>query len=281
MRLLWATDLHLEFTDEFTLQRFLSLMASTPCDVIVLTGDISAGNALKQHLLRLASAVKSTPLYVVLGNHDFYHSSFAQVGAILDEVCGTAEAPNLKELGHGEIIPLGEHSALIGHRGWGDGRGGLGHRSDVGLNDFRLISDLRSESKRELFAKLAALGKASAEYFRDTLPKALAQYEHVWIATHVPPFESAAWHEGANSDPEYLPHFSNVSAGEAIREIAERYPEKRVSVLCGHTHSSGTAFPAPNIRVLTGGAVYGSPRIAAVLEADCDLAEWNAPGTHQ
>ncbi len=280
MRLLWATDLHLEFTDDFLFQRFLSLLASTPCDAIVLTGDISSGRSLKQHLLRLASAVKSTPVYVVLGNHDFYHSSFAQVGAVMDEVCATVEAPNLNELGHGEIIPLGEHSALIGHRGWGDGRGGLGIGSDVELNDFRLISDLHSDTKRQLFAKLKALGKASANYFRETLPKALAQYNHVWIATHVPPFECAAWHEGANSDPEYLPHFSNVSAGEAIREIAERYPEKRVTVLCGHTHSSGTAFPAPNIRVLTGGAVYGSPRIAAVLNPD-DLAEWNAPGTHR
>ncbi len=280
MRLLWATDLHLEFTDDFLLQRFLSLLASTPCDAIVLTGDISSGRALKQHMLGLAAAGKSKPIYVVLGNHDFYHSSFAQVGGVMEEVCGTAEAPNLKELGHGEVIPLGEQSALIGHRGWGDGRGGLGSRSDVELNDFRLITDLHSDTKRQLFAKLASLGKASANYFRETLPVALAQYDHVWIATHVPPFECAAWHEGANSDPEYLPHFSNVSAGEAIREIAEHYPAKRITVLCGHTHSSGTAFPAPNIRVLTGGAVYGSPRIAAVLNPD-DLAEWDAPGTHR
>ena len=280
MRLLWATDLHLEFTDEFTLSRFLSLLASTPCDLIVLTGDISAGRALKPHLLRIAAAVKNTPVYIVLGNHDYYHSSFAQVGAILEEVCATPEARNLRELGHGEIIQLDESSALIGHGGWGDGRGGLDIRSEVVLNDFRQIADLHSDSKRQLFAKLEALGKASADYFRDTLPKALAQYDHVWIATHVPPFESAAWHEGANSDPEHLPHFSNISAGEAIQEVAERYPEKRVTVLCGHTHSSGTAFPAPNIRVLTGGATYGSPRIAAVLNPD-DLAEWNAPGTHR
>ena len=280
MRLLWATDLHLEYTDDFLLQRFLSLLASTPSDKIVLTGDISSGQALKQHLLGLAAAVKSAPVYVVLGNHDFYHSSFAEVGAVMEEVCGTAEAPNLKELGHGEVIPLGEHSALIGHRGWGDGRGGLGIRSDVELNDFRLISDLHTRTKRQLFAKLAALGKASADYLRAILPQALEKYDHVWIATHVPPFECAAWHEGANSDPEYLPHFSNLSAGEAILESAARYPEKRVTVLCGHCHSNGTAFPAPNIRVLTGGAVYGSPRIAAVLNPD-DSAEWSAPGTHR
>ena len=68
MRLLWATDLHLEFTDDFLFQRFLSLLDSTPCDVIVLTGDISSGRSLKQHLLRLAAAVQNTPIYVVLGN---------------------------------------------------------------------------------------------------------------------------------------------------------------------------------------------------------------------
>lgn len=280
MHLLWATDLHLEFCDDFVLRRFLSVLASTSCDMIVLTGDISAGTALKPHLLRLAAALKDKPTYFVLGNHDIYHSSFAGVVATLEEVYATPEARNLREIGHGEIIPLSEHSALIGHRGWGDGRGGLGIRSGVALNDFRMITDLHSASKRELFAKLKALGKASADYFRDILPKVLVQYDHVWIATHVPPFECAAWYEGANTDPEHLPHFSNMSAGKAIREVAERHPEKRITVLCGHTHSSGTAFPAPNIRVLTGGAVYGSPRIAAVLNPD-DLEGWGAPGIHQ
>jgi len=175
MRLLWATDLHLEFTDDLSLTRFLALLASTPCDMIVLTGDISAGTALKPHLLRLAAALKDIPAYFVLGNHDFYHGSFAEVEATLEDVCATPSARSFRELGHGEIIRLGEHSALIGHHGWGDGRGGLGILSDVELNDSRLIRNLHSASKRELFGKLEALGKASAEYFRDILPKALAQ----------------------------------------------------------------------------------------------------------
>jgi hypothetical protein len=41
-----------------------------------------------------------------------------------------------------------------------------------------------------------------------------------------------------------------------------------MTVLCGHTHSSGEAQILPNLRVLTGGAVYGKPALQRVLEVE-------------
>lgn len=37
-----------------------------------------------------------------------------------------------------------------------------------------------------------------------------------------------------------------------------------VLVLCGHTHGEGEALVLPNLRVQTGGADYGAPRIALI-----------------
>lgn len=44
------------------------------------------------------------------------------------------------------------------------------------------------------------------------------------------------------------------------------HPDRRLTVLCGHTHSPGVFRPAPNILVRTGGAEYGAPRIEDEIE---------------
>ena len=40
-----------------------------------------------------------------------------------------------------------------------------------------------------------------------------------------------------------------------------------MTVLCGHTHGEGQAQILPNLKVLTGGAKYGEPRVQRVFEA--------------
>ncbi|MEA3468158.1 MAG: hypothetical protein U9R57_08050 [Thermodesulfobacteriota bacterium] len=46
------------------------------------------------------------------------------------------------------------------------------------------------------------------------------------------------------------------------------YPDRQMTVLCGHTHSSGQVTILPNLLVKTGGAEYGSPMIQEALESD-------------
>jgi len=41
--------------------------------------------------------------------------------------------------------------------------------------------------------------------------------------------------------------------------VAAAHPEAELLVLCGHTHGSGVARIAPNLKVITGGADYGTP----------------------
>jgi predicted MPP superfamily phosphohydrolase len=62
-----------------------------------------------------------------------------------------------------------------------------------------------------------------------------------------------------------MPWFTCVAAGEALRHALEARPECRALVVCGHTHGSGEAQILPNLRVLTGGAVYGAPAAQAPL----------------
>jgi hypothetical protein len=53
--------------------------------------------------------------------------------------------------------------------------------------------------------------------------------------------------------------------GRAIQEIAEKHPDKIITVLCGHTHHKAVYSPVPNLKVQVAGAEYHHPQIAAVL----------------
>ena len=93
-------------------------------------------------------------------------------------------------------------------------------------------------------------------------------FARVLVLTHVPPYKQACWHEGRLSDDNYLPHFSCGATGQVLSGWAARFPHRRLTVLCGHTHSPGTAQVAPNLQVQTGGAQYGAPAPAATIQID-------------
>jgi Icc protein len=201
------------------------------------------------------------PVYFVLGNHDFYHGSISVVRMAIQEL---GDSP--RWLGGMECVPLTDTTCLVGHDGWGDGRYGNYAQSDVALNDFRLIRELRGLSRPARLAKMMSLGDEAAEHFRRVLPEALAASEHVVVLTHVSPFVESCIHEGRPSDADWLPFFACKAAGDVLLDAMRRRPDRRMTVLCGHTHGRGTCQVLPNLEVHTGGAEYGQPTIQKVFE---------------
>jgi Icc protein len=258
MKLLWLSDIHLEFPTDKVVRTFIASVAKEKPDAVLITGDISNALSIDHHLALLATL--ACKVYFVLGNHDFYEGSFASVEATVKKMC--SRYPNLIHLGAGEIVRLTDTTSLIGHRGWADGRAGLGSRSTARLNDHLLIQNLVRTDPAELFAILNALGEKSAEYIRMTAAKALLACQSLIVATHVPPFHEAALYQGEPSEPAFAPHFVNVLAGEAILEVARLNPEKKITVLCGHTHHAASHTPLPNLKVEVAGAEYNSPAFA-------------------
>jgi 3',5'-cyclic-AMP phosphodiesterase len=51
-----------------------------------------------------------------------------------------------------------------------------------------------------------------------------------------------------------------------LMEIMVKFPDCRLTVLCGHSHGAGETQILPNLRVATGGAEYGKPRLQRMLE---------------
>lgn len=265
MKLLWLTDLHLDRVEDKPRMDFYNQLREVGPDAVVITGDISTARLLTSHLRELGQTFGTRPVNFVLGNHDFFGSSFDDVDRAVADVC--KEQKNLRHLGHGEIVPLADGSALVGHRGWADGRAGWGSRSVIRSPDHDLIGDFRGLSKLAIFNRMEELGKASGAYVREVLPYALRCYDHIWLATHVPPFTWAAFYDGKPCGGHHLPHYSNLSAGCAINGLSKHFPKSKMTVLCGHTHSSADVTISRQVRIIAGQARPGHPRIQRVFGA--------------
>lgn len=86
------------------------------------------------------------------------------------------------------------------------------------------------------------------------------------LESHVPPFKESCRHEGKISADDWLPHFSCKAVGDVLQKFISTFPDRRMTVLCGHTHSSSQVILLPNLLVKTGGAEYGLPEIQEILE---------------
>ena len=265
MRLAWITDPHLDHLNAGALRRFCTELAVLPADALVITGDIAVGATLDIHLAELDSALPF-PVYFVLGNHDFYGSSFGAVRCMV--AAATRSARRLVWLATAGVVPLTPDTALVGIDSWYDGRLGdylHSHVQDV-MVDFEAIADLAVGDARDRLELLERLGDEAARSVRRLLPGALDRFEHVILATHVPPFREACWHDGAISDDNWLPFFTCKAVGDELLRILARYPGRRLTVLCGHSHGGGETRLLPNLLVKTGAAEYGRPRVSEILD---------------
>ena len=267
MKLAWATDIHLNFLDDLERRQFLEPI-NAQADALVVTGDIAESNSVREALRQIGD-VLDMPVYFVLGNHDFYRGSVSRTRADVAEMI--RGSGNLVYLSQAGVVELTRDTALIGHDGWADGRLGNLDGSEVILNDFLLIDELRhwrnhyTLDKSALRRMLENLGDEAAAYLKSALVPAAGRYPQVIVATHVPPFREAAWHEGRSSADDYLPFFACKAVGDVLLEAARSSPDCHILVLCGHTHGGGEVQVRENLRVLTGPAEYGRPKIERVL----------------
>jgi 3',5'-cyclic AMP phosphodiesterase CpdA len=264
-RLAWLTDIHLNFVPlEGVVALYEEIRDAKP-DAVIISGDIGEAHNLEGYLLALEKNVH-VPIYFVLGNHDFYRGSISAVRANVSYL--TSRSNYLRWLPLAGVVELTSKTSLIGHDGWGDARLGNYAQSPICLNDFFLIRELAWLDTGQRTTRLRELGDEAAAYLTDVLPKACERSQHVILATHVPPFREAAWYDGRPSDDDWLPFFCCKAVGDVLVKVMQSRPGCRLTVLCGHTHGSGTATILPNLQVHTGGAKYGAPKIQMVWEIE-------------
>jgi Icc protein len=267
MRLAWVTDPHFEFVQGGDMRAARAFGVAireehrSP-DALLVTGDVGHCDTFAGLLDALAEGF-GRPVYFVLGNHDYYRGSFSRAHAQAGALSGLA-----RWLSSRGPVPLGSRTILVGRDGFYDARAGDALGSNLFLNDFVLIEDLRLGSLPALVDRLRDLGVQQAADAERCLRSAAAGSSEIVFATHCPPFVEASFHESGLSDADAAPWFTCVAMGEALRRVAGEHPDVSFLVLCGHTHTGGEVEILENLRVTTGGAEYGHPRVERILEFD-------------
>ncbi len=265
IRLAWASDIHLDHADPDVVLDFCGRVRASGAQALLLGGDIAVAAGLGDDLVDLAEAI-DLPVHFVLGNHDYYGGSVAGVRGSMIRL----RDQRLDWLEQGSPRLLAPGLALVGEGGWGDARLGDFAASNVILNDYLHIADLRRvfkpeacrgtlDGQEELQALLQQLGSDAAARLRPGLRAAAAECPQVIVLCHVPPFAEAACFDGRRSSPSFLPGFACAALGQEIAAAAVDHPDCSFTVLCGHTHGEGTAQIAANLVCHTLAAEYGRP----------------------
>lgn len=256
MRLLWATDIHADHTQPEVFEHFCQLLKKQKGDALLLTGDIATAGLLTKKLVSLLDTLH-IPIYFVLGNHDYYGGSIAEVREHLSLVCTLHQ--NLFYLTELDVISLTSHTALVGHDGWADGRAGDYTKSPILLNDYFVIEEFKGLNPDQRLKQLQKLADEAVSHAQTHIPAAFKTHEKVVFLTHVPPFEEACLYNDAPADPDWSPHFTSKLMGETLSSLMRDHPDKELLVLCGHTHHEADYRPLPNLCVRVGHAQYESP----------------------
>lgn len=238
---------------------------------LILTGDISSAFGIERHLEQLAEGF-GKPIYFVLGNHDYYGSSWKDVDKKVRKVVYDNnylnDNPTLHFLNDG--YHMHNDLCVLGVGGWYDVRHGNKH-SSIGLNDFYEIEEIRESigEYEEMVKVIRTRARSEANRLAGMLREACAtDVETILVCTHVAPYAECSWHEGKPSDNEWVPWFSSKATGDVLDVITKDFPNKTFIVLCGHSHSPGIVQVRDNLTVYTGPAKYGHPDVAGYIDTD-------------
>lgn len=268
-RIAWATDTHFDFLHKSAPKIFGEwVRVTTSADALLLTGDIAVADTVSRTLIDIAEGF-GRPVYFVLGNHDFYYQSFVNVGDKAERL--TRKYPNIKWLTKAGVVRLNKTTALVGHDGWYDGRWGHVDNFRSRMGDWAKIKDFKYAKTDPLILDLCReRADMCARDIEPVLRTALETYPTVLFATHVPPFPQNALYEGEGKrlgeDPyDNMPWYTNKAFGDMLMRLADAYPERQITTLCGHVHWPHRHEILPNLVCQTGLSVYGVPQVAGIF----------------
>lgn len=259
MKLIWTSDIHLNFLGEKGRLDFYTTIKKKKPGAVIVSGDIAESHNVVPILTGMQDYL-GVPVYFVLGNHDFYGSGLK---AVKDSV------KRLNCLTNSEGIALTKKTFMVGVDGWGDCRNGDYENSHITMSDWLYIDDLRKgygQGRKELKETLQKLADVDAIDLKRKVVQALTNgYKKIIIVTHVPPFAEACLYAGTKSTPSGLCFWSSKILGDTILPIAQKNPDVDFLWLSGHTHSRATYKPCENMTVKVAEAQYYFPVVEEII----------------
>ena len=281
-KFVWCTDIHLDFLERTggrtrILDEFVIPLSKVECDGYLITGDISLAEHLIDHLEILDNLVDK-PIHFVLGNHDFYGSSFNAVRSQVQELCENSK--HLHYMTGDRPTSLTENVALVGDDGWYDAQYGTPMSVSYVMSDWFRIHDYVEAgamgygiySDRPNMGIVIGLSRKFAAdastRMLTALQEAVKTHRTIIILTHVPPWVQMHRYEGKAKSPEAHAWYTSKFMGDVISEFALSNPEIKFEVFCGHTHGKSSMKISHNVMCHMGSATYDEPSRAGTLIID-------------
>lgn len=267
MKLIWCSDIHLNFLKSENRVEFYEKLRESEGDVVLITGDIAESHNIATILEEMQQHIEKN-IYFVAGNHDYYGSSLKKMRKQFLSYKFAQYLPN-------NIIYLNSTTVLVGEDGWGDGRNGDFEGSQRGfqaftMSDWIYIDELfkaYSKGSEKLLKALQKVADEDAYRLARSVSETLKDknVKRVILASHVPPFEEACLDAGRKSTSYGLCFFSSKILGETIIPLTEKYPEVDFLWLSGHTHSRCTVQKRHNLTVRVAQSEYYHPQIEDII----------------
>lgn len=274
----WCTDIHLDHIDrDDALVAFAESLVATEPPGVLISGDISNAQRLVYHLSVIERVVQR-PVFFVLGNHDYYGGEIEPVRKSMRELTNMSQF--LKYLPLNPYVALTPGTALVGHDGWYDALYGDGARSRFMMNDWVMTKDFvpfsggsqymrtmgNVKDRDGLIAHARKLAHEGVMHVHNGIKSAARYHKNIVVVTHYPPFQESHIYNGKVGDSDAQPWFTSKMMGDMLLDASKAYPGVSFTVLAGHTHGKYDGQPAPNLRVHVGGADYGRPGLAGLIE---------------
>jgi predicted phosphodiesterase len=260
MKIAWITDPHLDNIPVRNIEAYFLRQKQNGASGFILTGDIGEIQNFDT-IIKHIHEITKTDIWFVLGNHDVWGGSFAEAQRRAESLTKQSSGSCIYLSSHQPTVLIG-NSILIGHDGFYDGRAGTDlTQTNASLNDVDYIEDMKFPTRFQLAEFLSRKGMESADIIEERLALIAKRKPHIsnWVlATHVPPFAEAARFNGRKTELSLAPFFVNVQLGNRLAYLmSEKYPEKNLTVLCGHTHHEFECKFGSNLTVKVGPAMYG------------------------
>lgn len=286
MKLGWMTDIHFDHLHDNRLAAFLKRITDSEADQFLITGDISTGARdavsklrICKDLLQIAQAAGDRKVHFVLGNHDFWYSSTTIVHREVEELC--AKNASLNYLNTQLCTQLSDDTALVGHDCWYDAIYGDWRRSNFQMIDWIFMDDylevgaamnggggrvLNVDMGRVLGVSKSLAIKGVNHIELGIQTAIMTGFKKIIMASHIPPYPESHMFMGKQGDDIAQPWFTSGLLGDLLLKYATENPKTIFVSFSGHTHGQSQVQKLPNLIVHVGGARYGHPEIANIIE---------------
>lgn len=283
-KIIFASDWHLDWFERGTsgyneVVKDLTLIKSLGFPLLY-AGDLTTAHLFTDTVDAALRGFKNG-VYVALGNHDFYGTSFAELKDKIRTFSRQQDVPKTRFVDEFDVIRLPDRTAIIGDSGWysadeyhpysdmaGPYSSGLSSKS---MTDWSVITDFKGGTNPALIKRLSENLALESAYNIDKKLARVSELKNsgdpvnrLVILTHVPPFKEVQHERNDGFDSFYR----NIYLGETIKDWADANKDVAITVLCGHTHTKAT-WRHNNIVCHVAPAEYGNV-LASIMQVDSE-----------